>query len=316
MYKAGRRKLNDCTSSAIAANAMLGGRPITHGSLFSGIGGFDLAAQWLNWTNVFQCEKNTFCQQLLKQNFKNVKLFNDIKEFDANEYEHKIDVISGGFPCQPFSVAGKRKGISDERFLWTEMLRIITEVKPKIVVGENVSGIINLALGQVLTDLEDADYTAETFVIPACAVNAPHRRDRVWIVAYANSIGQQDEQERHKQTNTNEKWNVATEKQVRNTKQCGLGKHGNNDAGEIITDTESTGLQSGIDGQGEKQFWGSRAGVIQFQKGWSFTKPGVCRRNDGVSDRVDRIEALGNAIVPQVAYEIFKIVNNVLTGVA
>jgi DNA (cytosine-5)-methyltransferase 1 len=162
---------------------------IYHGSLFSGIGGFDLAAQWCGWTNVFQCENNDFCQKILKHHFLNTELHADIKTTDFTKYRDTIDIISGGFPCQPFSVAGKRRGTEDDRFLWEEMFRTIREITPSWVVAENVYGLLTqqngLVFKRVCADLESEGYEVQPFVIPACAVNAPHRRDRVWIVANA-----------------------------------------------------------------------------------------------------------------------------------
>jgi DNA-cytosine methyltransferase len=157
-----------------------------HLDLFSGIGGFSLAAQWVwgdEYENVGFCDNNEFCQAVLKKNFKNAKIYSDIRELDGTKIKN-LDLLTGGFPCQPFSFAGKRRGNQDDRYLWPEMLRIIREARPHWIVGENVAGIINLALDQVLLDLERESYTFQVFVIPACAVQAPHRRDRVWIVAY------------------------------------------------------------------------------------------------------------------------------------
>jgi len=162
---------------------------MNHASLFSGIGGFDLAAEWNGWNNVFNCEWEEFPRKVLKHHFPNAKQYEDIKDFDATEYRGRIDVLSGGFPCQPFSVAGLRKGTEDERHLWPEMLRIIGECQPRWVVGENVRGLVSWSDGLVLetcySDLEALGYSVQSFIIPACATNAPHRRDRVWIVAYA-----------------------------------------------------------------------------------------------------------------------------------
>ena len=164
---------------------------MTHASLFTGIGGFDLAAEWTGIENVFQVENDKFCQKVLEKNFPNVKRYLDIKDFDGTEYKNRIDIISGGFPCQPFSQAGKRKGNKDERALFPEMLRIIREVKPKWIVGENVSGILSIHDGEyfeeILTSLENEGYKVQSFIIPASAVNAPHRRDRVWIIANSNN---------------------------------------------------------------------------------------------------------------------------------
>lgn len=207
---------------------------LSHGSLFSGIGGFDLAAAWMNWTNVFQCEKDEWCRKILAKNFPQSKQYADIKDFNGKEYTGTIDVISGGFPCQPFSVAGKQKGKDDDRYLWEEMLRVVGEIKPTYVIGENVTGIIGLALDTVLSDLEAQDYTTETFIIPACSKNAWHRRDRVWIVAYANSIGRQDEQKENGKSVCNGERNNPIEKQGREQQQCRTGK-----SSSVFPDTES-----------------------------------------------------------------------------
>lgn len=163
---------------------------MTHGSLFSGIGGFDLAAQRAGLKNLFQVEIDGFCQKVLQKNFPKVQKYGDIKEFDGTKYKGRVDIISGGFPCQPFSIAGKRKGASDDRYLWDEMFRVIREIKPRWIVGENVANLWNMGLENMLSQVEGQGYEVETFIIPACAVNAPHRRDRIWITAYLkNSIG-------------------------------------------------------------------------------------------------------------------------------
>jgi DNA (cytosine-5)-methyltransferase 1 len=166
---------------------------MTHGSLFSGIGGFDLAAEWAGFTNLFNCEWEEFPRKVLKHHFPNAEQYGDIKEFDATTFSGRIDILSGGFPCQPFSVAGQRKGTEDERHLWPEMLRVIGECQPRWVVGENVRGLVNWSDGLVLeacySDLENLGYSVQSFIIPACATGAPHRRDRVWIVAHSDNFG-------------------------------------------------------------------------------------------------------------------------------
>ena len=158
-----------------------------HGSLFSGIGGFDLAAEWMGWENVFHCEWNEFGQKVLHHYWPNAETFTDITKSDFTKYANKIDILTGGFPCQPYSQAGKRKGKEDERHLWPEMLRAIREIKPKYIVGENVFGLLNwnggLVFDEVHSDLEFEGYEVQAVVIPAAAVNAPHGRDRVWFVA-------------------------------------------------------------------------------------------------------------------------------------
>jgi DNA-cytosine methyltransferase len=164
-----------------------------HGSLFSGIGGFDLAAEWMGWENVFHCEWMEFPRKVLDYYFPNADSHIDICKTDFKKYANKIDILTGGFPCQPFSMAGKRKGTDDERYLWGEMLRAVQEIKPKFVIAENVFGITNIDGGmvfeQVCLDLETEGYEVQPFIIPSASKNAPHRRDRVWFVAFnTNSI--------------------------------------------------------------------------------------------------------------------------------
>jgi DNA (cytosine-5)-methyltransferase 1 len=158
-----------------------------HGSLFSGIGGFDLAAEWMGWENVFHCEWNPFGQRVLKHYWPNAESFNDITKTDFTKYANKIDILTGGFPCQPYSSAGKRLGKDDERHLWPEMLRAIREISPRFVVGENVRGLTNwnggMVFEEVCAELESYGYQVAPVIIPACGVGAPHRRERIWFVA-------------------------------------------------------------------------------------------------------------------------------------
>ena len=165
-----------------------------HLDLFSGIGGFALAAQWSGIETVAFCEKDDFCRSVLRKHWPGRPVYRDIKELSGEQLQSdgiSADVLTGGFPCQPYSVAGDRRGKGDDRDLWPEMLRIIREVEPAWVVGENVRGIIGMERDQVLSDLEESDYSCEAFVVPACAVDAPHRRERVWIVANSNGKGLQ-----------------------------------------------------------------------------------------------------------------------------
>lgn len=187
-------------------------RPFTHASLFSGIGGFDLAAEWVGWENAFHCEINPFCQKILKYHFPNATSYEDITTTDFTAWRGRIDILTGGFPCQPFSVAGARKGAGDDRYLWPEMLRAIREIQPDWVIGENVGGIVSMVqpgeavevgsqtslfgedykdeeirqqyvVETVCSDLECEGYSVQPILIPACAVGAPHRRDRIWFIA-------------------------------------------------------------------------------------------------------------------------------------
>lgn len=157
-----------------------------HLDLFSGIGGFSLAGKKV-WGKAHKimafCEIDPFCQKVLKKHWPNVPIVRDIRNVLGSKYK-SIELVSGGFPCQPFSQAGKQGSKNDNRYLWPEMLRVIKEARPRWIVCENVAGIINLALDEVLGSLELAGYTTEPFNIPACAINASHRRERVWIVAY------------------------------------------------------------------------------------------------------------------------------------
>jgi DNA (cytosine-5)-methyltransferase 1 len=162
-----------------------------HGSLFSGIGGFDLASEWMGWENVFHCEWNSFGQKVLNYYWPNSITYNDITKTDFTIHRGGIDIITGGFPCQPYSSAGKRLGKEDERHLWPEMLRAIREIQPTWVVGENVRGLTNwnggLVFDEVQAELEAQGYQVTPFLLPACAVNAPHRRDRIWFIAYSDN---------------------------------------------------------------------------------------------------------------------------------
>ena len=164
---------------------------MTHGSLFSGIGGFDLAAEWMGWENKFHCEWNEFGQKVLHYYWPDAELFTDIKKSNFKKYANQIDILTGGFPCQPYSQAGKRKGKEDERHLWPQMLRAIKEIQPSWIVGENVFGLINwsggLVFHEVQADSEAEGYEVFPYVLPAAAINAPHRRDRVWFVAHSKS---------------------------------------------------------------------------------------------------------------------------------
>lgn len=157
--------------------------------LCAGIGGFSLGLERAGMTTVAFCEIEEFPQQVLKANFPGVPVYDDVRTLTAERLAadgiNTIDIVCGGFPCQPFSVAGKRGGKNDDRHLWPEMFRIIQEVQPTWVIGENVAGFVEMALCEVSADLEGAGYEVQPFIIPACAVNAPHRRDRIWIIAHS-----------------------------------------------------------------------------------------------------------------------------------
>jgi DNA (cytosine-5)-methyltransferase 1 len=347
---------------------------MNHGSLFSGIGGFDLAAQWSGWTNKFHCEWNPFGQKVLKHYWPEAESYSDITKTDFTLWRGKIDILTGGFPCQPYSQAGKRLGKEDDRHLWPEMLRAIREIQPRYVVGENVSGLVNwnggMVFNEVQAELEAEGYEVTPFILPACAINAPHRRDRIWFVAYSKNSrcrGRKNQQcpngEREffqgkregckmgdKTQGCSGEW--PTSNSGSNGHQSrGLGENrpkesesereGNqweriwDDIGRDVTERDVTdtynneGLQrrkfngtsdeGGIQHQrkGEGQSCQTTSQLHQINDWTKFpTQSPICDGNDGISARLDgitfpkwrneSIKAGGNAIVPQVAYQIFQ----------
>jgi DNA (cytosine-5)-methyltransferase 1 len=289
---------------------------MTHGSLFSGIGGFDLASEWMGWTNVFHCEWMEFPRKVLDYYWPNAESHIDITKTDFKKYENKIDVLTGGFPCQPFSLAGKRKGTNDERYLWHEMLRAIQDIKPKYVIAENVFGITNIDGGmvfeQVCLDLENEGYEVQPFIIPACAKNAPHRRDRVWFVAYAINGGYRNNTEQ----NTKED---RLSKEYRKELCSGMSNRTITwNATNADSSNNETQSQKGILGQTNKRRQTRRFINGDTRTQWNEfpTQSPVCGGDDGLPTELDgitfskwraeSIKGYGNAIVPQVAYEIFK----------
>ena len=275
-----------------------------HGSLFSGIGGFDLAAEWMGWENVFHCEWMEFPRKVLDYYFPNADSHIDICKTDFKKYEGTIDIITGGFPCQPFSTAGKRKGTDDERYLWGEMLRAIQEIKPKFVIAENVFGITNIDGGlvfeQVCLDLENEGYEVQPFIIPSASKNAPHKRDRVWFIAYSKYLRCPQRQQ---------------QRQSRCEQRLFEGVCDN----ENVTDTSKIRLQYQVENRklvGNERFeFGSERNTWDT---FPLESP-ICGGDDGLPTELDRItfskwraesiKGYGNAIVPQVAYELFKIIS-------
>jgi DNA (cytosine-5)-methyltransferase 1 len=286
-----------------------------HGSLFSGIGGFDLAAEWCGWENVFHCEWNPFGQKVLKHHFPNSISYNDITKTDFTIHRGTIDIISGGFPCQPYSSAGKRLGKEDERHLWPEMLRAIREIQPSWVVGENVRGLTNwnggMVFDEVQSDLETQGYEVLPFLLPAAALNAPHRRDRIWFIAYSNSYGS------NKRNSNNE---INTSKGRINAlnnidKSISIGNATDSKQFRLEYSKKSGSFR---EGETETQRKGSSITKHFTSNGWTGfpTQSPICSGDDGVPRELDgisfskwrkeSIKAYGNAVVPQVAYQIFK----------
>ena len=304
-----------------------------HLDLFSGIGGFALAASWV-WGAEHEivsfCEIDPFCQKVLNKHWPDVPIISDIRDVtyerimadtrckhkgsenestrasdnpsrysgrenqrskginqpnDKENCSPTIDLLTGGFPCQPFSCAGKQGGEKDDRYLWPEMLRIISEIRPAWIIGENVAGIINLALDQVLSDLENEGYTCQPFIVPACAKDAPHRRDRVWIVAHSGSGG-------------------FSEPDICSQQQGGTKTIGSS---QDVSDNDRQGLQNGksLETKRKKRAATNGSGGRRW-----LPEPNVGRVAHGVRNRVDRLKSLGNAIVPQVVQPIMQAIKD------
>lgn len=327
-----------------------------HASLFSGIGGTELAATWMGWENVFHCEISEFPRKVLEYWYPNSVSYEDITTTDFTSWRGKVDILTGGFPCQPFSMAGKRLGAEDDRYLWPHMLRAIREIQPTWVVGENVVGLTTMVqsgeefevgsqtslfnenyrtreeqtytIEEICQGLEREGYSVQPFVIPACAVGAPHRRDRIWIVAHRTDTGIEDLRKR--QVDTDEPRAAADpecgrgyelDDEVQSQLTDGSGADGNGGQRPAAFSDEQGRVSRRIDHAGteEPQPSQSQLGRTDCPQYWwrNFpTQPPVCSRNDGLSLglvditfqkwRAESVKALGNAIVPQVIYEIFK----------
>ena len=378
---------------------------MTHASLFSGIGGAEIAATWMGWTNLFHCEINPFGRKVLEYWYPNSTSYEDITKTDFTPWRGRIDVLTAGFPCQPFSVAGQQKGADDDRYLWPQVVRAVREIRPAWVVGENVAGILTMVqpgeevevgsgsalfdenhlyraeqqyvLETVCQDLEREGYSVQPFVIPACAVGAPHRRDRVWIIAHRADAGVEtvqcgrengvhaaglaaDTDINRQRERKNQQVTVAGCKGVSYDCTCGedgaapdTDEHRHTpcrEGGRIETEREERFALPG-----ERGVWSQRPDRLPglsrdashaSRAGWEKqhaspepveqghpagmcreelpadrwagfpTQHPVCNGNDGLSLglagitfpkwRAEAIKALGNAWVPQVAYEIFR----------
>ncbi len=241
-----------------------------HLDLFSGIGGFALAAQWAGFKTVAFCEIEEFPRKVLKKNFPGVPIHRDIREVDGSEYAG-IELITGGYPCQPFSSIGKQKGKEDPRHLWPEMYRIIKQARPTWIVAENVARHVTNGLDTVLHDLEGEGYAARPVVIPACAVGAPHQRDRLWVVAH---------------TESKRKHGALAECRCKTAADEGERRHPNRELVRIDAGSAESG----------------------WRRGWGI-EPRIYGLADGIPNRVDRNRAHGNAVVPQVAYQILRTIS-------
>tara|TARA_R100000152_G_C6781569_1_gene216342 strand:- start:415 stop:1323 length:909 start_codon:yes stop_codon:yes gene_type:complete len=281
--------------------------------LFSGIGGFSLALESTgHFETIAFVEKDEFCQKVLAKNFKGISIEGDIRNVKGNRYE--TDVITGGFPCQPFSVAGKRKGTDDDRYLWDETIRVIRECKPRWFIGENVEGIINIQDGMVLrqvqNDLEEEGFEVRCLIVPASGKGAWHHRKRVWILANSNSRvrgrGRTVEQGR-----ANKVWGFCAAKEEQpecNIRSEAVGCNAvlrKEDVSNTKHERFSQGMQSKTTSNGNRQR------ESKSKETWWQTQSRVCGVPNGVSYKLDknrakRVKALGNSIVPQIVYEIGK----------
>lgn len=270
--------------------------------LFSGIGGFSLGLERTGgFETVAFCEIEPFPRKVLAKHWPHVPCFDDVRKLTRKDVDGSVDVICGGYPCQPFSTAGKRRGKEDDRHLWPEFSRLVDEFRPAWVIGENVAGHISMGLDDVLSDLERQDYACRTFVIPACAVGASHRRDRTWIVAHAEDM------QRHGKSNHG----TARDGQV--------SKSGSSSGADNVADADNNNAQgqqpSGINQkerarqkQGQARpcsnggrWWGAEPGLGGVADGFScwLDEPQE-RVKAGVKDRAARLKALGNAVHPDI----------------
>jgi DNA (cytosine-5)-methyltransferase 1 len=266
---------------------------LTFGSLFAGIGGFDLGFERAGMVCRWQVEIDDYCRTVLAKHWPDVTRYEDVRECGRANLE-PVDLVCGGFPCQPFSAAGKRRGAEDDRNLWPEFRRIIAEVKPRWVVAENVPGIVKIYLDTVLSDLEGLGYTTAQVVIPACAVDAPHRRDRLWIVAYCKNVTDVFRR-RHKSSGQSSE------------NGCHRLRTGSIDDRLVLrsnetlpTDGATVAESLGHRPQGQLEAGATPGPTIRDGSRWP-VEPPVGRVAHGIPRRVDRLRALGNAVVPQVA---------------
>ena len=300
---------------------------LKHLDLFSGIGGFSLGLEATGYFDtVAFCDYDSYCQKVLRKHWPWVTIYDDVKELNSERLQpnghNKIDIITGGYPCQPFSIAGRQKGEQDSRHVWPEMFRLVKELRPTWVIGENVSGHIKLGLDTVLENLESEGYSARAFSISASSIGAVHQRERVWILAHSGCtqhegsfFGSQDEDETRKETtNKFERssetsyFDVAdTEGIVSNGREHRQHTEERNTEGQARRESSNV---ANTDIEGLEGRWsqcelreGQEEGKIGWSQWWE-SEPSVGRVAHGVPKRVDRLKSLGNSLVPMIPYYI------------
>ena len=316
-----------------------------HGSLFNGIGGFQLAAHWMGWENIFHCEIDPFCNRVVKKHFPESICYEDIKKTDFSQWHGAIDILTGGFPWQPYSTAGKRLGKDDERHLWPEMLRAIREIQPRWVVGENVRGLTNwnggMVFDEVQADLEAEGYKVLPFLLPAAGIQAPHERQRIWFIAHSERLswdGRLSHQTgRSVDNRENIEWKEAANKFERFCAEKPVANATSKRSGE--TGNDITGSQERSAGHGSERIvtyssgqrlpirlcgeLGSVPEAVESSARGEFTRvhpktswdqfptqSPICGGDDEFPDWVDQLKSLGNAVVPALVLQIFKAIES------
>ena len=273
---------------------------LTHIDLFSGQAGFALAAQWLGIETKQFVEIEPFAQKVLRKNFPSIPIHSDIKTYDATGIVSPF-ILTGGYPCQPFSQAGLRRGAADDRHLWPEMLRVITECRPTWVLGENVTGHITMGLDQVLTDLENEGYSCRAFAIPAVGLNAPHKRERVWVTAHTNNPGQSTG-ERTRQND----WDYERNDTGRICQNMAYASGRRWQKCESKSQQTCRASSQNENCSGQREIESRLGGALPHGiPGW-MDEPDIPRVTTENNGRVNRIKSNGNAIVPQIAYMIMR----------
>ena len=280
---------------------------LKHLDLFSGIGGFSLGLESAGLVDtVAFCDFDKYCQQILKKNFPGVPIYGDVKELNYDKLKadgiDTIDIITGGYPCQPFSVAGRKKGEEDPRHVWPEMFRLVQELRPTWVIGENVGGHIKLGLDTVLENLESEGYSTRTFSISASSIGANHKRERVWIIANLADSQRLGRTERTKKSEELER--EESSDQFDNRSEGRIESKPSEDVADSEGSNRNEHEINREHGKASSQEIFGNGSSISGVSAWWSVEPDVGRVAHGVPNRVDRLKCLGNSVVPQIPYVI------------